>query len=174
MMRKPLFTVVVGLLLLAGIAAAQEASANLMTTLRSQSEFASFVRLIEHAGVHGEFSGAALTVFAPTNGALAGRFDDLAALSPDSLELTEFVRSYLVAGTHLASDLAGMALVENLAGDELDVVLGSGEKSIASADIVNENIEVDDVRLAGAAIEASNGIIYPIDKLFDSSLKYVD
>lgn len=173
-MRKLVLSAIAALLLLAGVVAAQGVSANLMSTLRSQSEFASFVRLIEHAGIHEEFSGAELTVFAPTNGALADRFDRLAALSPDSLELKQFVRSYMVEGAHLASDLTGMALVQNLAGDDLDVVIGTGDESIASADIMNENVEVDDVRLAGAAMEASNGIIYPIDELFDSSLEYVD
>lgn len=179
-MKKVLFTAILGLLLIAGTAIAQDepanpgASANLMTTLRSQAEFASFVRLIEHAGLHGEFSGPSLTVFAPTNGALAEHFDALAALSPNSLELMQFVRSYLVAGQHVATDLADMALVQSLAGNDLDVSIGSGEKSVASSKVTNENIEVDEVRLAGAALEASNGIIYPLEKLFPSSLEYVN
>jgi uncharacterized surface protein with fasciclin (FAS1) repeats len=178
-MKRLLLAAFLGLLLTAGIVTAQaepanpDAAANVMATLRSKPEFSSFVRLLEKTNLVADLDdGSSYTVFAPTNDALADRMDSLDALDDSSIELTRFVRSYIADGQLKAEDLLDRTTINTLEDTDLDVTVEDrAEGAVAGAVHENKDLSVDGIALANAPLVATNGIIYPIDKLFPASLE---
>jgi uncharacterized surface protein with fasciclin (FAS1) repeats len=179
-MKQLFLTVFFGFLLLAGVASAQdeefanpEATATLMAELRSMPEFSTFVRLLDRTNLVSNLDdGSMFTVFAPTNEALADQLDALDFMDDESPELTRFVRSFIVDEQFMASELLDRTTVTDLNGTELDVTIedtATGET--AEADEMDTDLSIDGIELDSAPIIALNGIIYPIDEVFPSSLE---
>jgi uncharacterized surface protein with fasciclin (FAS1) repeats len=171
-MKRLLFAVLLGLLLIAGYGTAQDnqeeaenpdASATLMATLRSMPEFSSFVRLLDKTNLVADLNdGSSYTVFAPTNEALADRIDELGELDTTSLELRRFVRSYIVDRQITGEEMRDLTSLSTLEDTDLGVALDE------------DDLVVDDVSLDSTPILATNGIIYPIDDLLPSSLDMLE
>lgn len=178
-MKKLLTAALLGFLLVAGIVSAQsepvnpDAAANLMATLRSKPEFNSFVRLLDRTNLVAMLDdGGSHTVFAPTNEALAEQFDALDELDDSSFDLLRFVRSFIVDEQLTADELIDLTNVNTLEDADLAVTLedrANGET--ASAVHETTDIEIDGIALGSAPFLATNGIIYPIDELFPSSIE---
>ena len=96
------------------------------------------------------------TVFAPTDTAFsklpAGRLDEL--LKPENKAKLVALVSYHLASTKLTvADLTKTDEVKTLEGTEIDVDVAPDGKVI----------EVDDAKILGSELEASNGVLHSID-----------
>lgn len=121
----------------------------------SDPQFSTLVELVQMAGLDDELNGAGeFTVFAPTNAAFAKLgVEKLDELKRDPDELARILKSHVVEGTYLASDVPTTET-------ELD--------TIGDAKLFIERDEAGMIKASAAAVEradiiATNGVIHVID-----------
>lgn len=136
---------------------APTAKEDLITVAKSAGNFTTFVKIVEAAGLTATLQQAGTyTVFAPTDTAFsklpAGKLDEL--LKPENKAKLVALVSYHLAATKLTSaDLTKTDEVKTLEGTEIDVDVTPDGKVI----------EVDDAKILGSDLEASNGVLHSID-----------
>ena len=136
---------------------APTAKDDLVTVAKSAGNFTTFVKIVEAAGLTATLQQAGTyTVFAPTDTAFsklpAGKLEEL--LKPENKAKLVALVSYHLAATKLTStDLAKIDEVKTLEGTEIDVDVTPDGKVI----------EVDDAKILGSDLEASNGVLHSID-----------
>jgi uncharacterized surface protein with fasciclin (FAS1) repeats len=154
------FLSVVGAALVAGasMAPAHAADMDIVDTAVSAGSFNTLVAAVQAAGLVGTLKGKGpFTVFAPTDEAFAalpeGTVESL--LLPENKDkLVQILTYHVVPAKVMAGDIAGKrAKVLTVEGERLSVnALGSG-------------VRVNDAKVVGADVVASNGVIHVIDKV---------
>jgi uncharacterized surface protein with fasciclin (FAS1) repeats len=93
------------------------------------------------------------TLFAPTEDAFSEiGVDALVALAANREDLAHTLRTHIVAGTYLLSDLADIERLQSIAGTELFISVGEDDEAY-----------VEEARIVRGDIDAENGIIHLID-----------
>ena len=135
------------------------AKEDLLTVAKAAGNFKTFLKAIEAAGLTETLQKTEPhTVFAPTDTAFtklpAGTLDDL--LKPENKARLVATLSYHIApGRLTAADLTKADEVKTLEGTEIDVDTSTDGKVI----------EIDEAKILGNDLEASNGIIHAIDSV---------
>ncbi len=130
---------------------------DLAGTIKAAGNFKTFLKAAEAAGLISTLQKPGpYTVFVPTDAAFAklpaGTLDDL--LKPENKAKLVTLLSYHIANTKLsAADLAKTDEVKTLEGTEIDVDTSTDGKTI----------ELDEAKVLGNDLEASNGIVHAID-----------
>ncbi len=133
------------------------AKGDVVAAAKAAGNFQTLLKALDAAGLTGTLQKAGpFTVFAPTDAAFAklpaGTLDNL--LKPENKAQLVALLSYHVApAKYTAADLSRLDEVKTLEGTEVDIETSSDGKSI----------EVDEGKIVGSAVEASNGIIHPLD-----------
>ena len=141
----------------AGSPVAAVAKDDLIGVLKAAGNFKTFLKAIDAADlVSTLLKPGPLTVFAPTDTAFAkmraGALEEL--LKPENKAKLVKVLSYHIASGKLTSvDLQKTDEVRTLESTEIDVDSSAEGKTI----------EVDDAKILGADIEATNGVLHAID-----------
>ena len=136
---------------------APTAKDDLVTVAKAAGNFTTFLKIVEAAGLTATLQGpGTFTVFAPTDTAFsklpAGKLDDL--LKPENKSKLVALVSYHLSNTKLtATDLAKTDEVKTIEGTPIDVDVTPDGKVV----------EVDDAKVLGSDLEASNGVIHSID-----------
>jgi uncharacterized surface protein with fasciclin (FAS1) repeats len=96
------------------------------------------------------------TVFAPTDLAFSklrtGEWPEL--LKPENkIKLAGIMNNYVVQGKTNFKDLKNGQKLKTLGGKELAVKVNNG------------NVDIDDARIQGRDMEASNGVVHSVDKI---------
>ncbi len=132
-----------------------EAANDIVDTAVAAGSFNTLVAAVQAAGLVDALKGPGpLTVFAPTDEAFAklpeGTLDSL--LKPENAEQLKAILLYhVVSGKVMSSDIKGELKPETLQGATLDVKASSG------------GVMVNDAKVVGADVVASNGVIHVID-----------
>ena len=133
------------------------AKEDLVAVAKAAGNFKTFLKAVEAAGLTATLQKPGpYTVFAPTDTAFtklpAGTLDDL--LKPENKARLVATISYHIAPVKLtAAELAKADEVKTLEGTEIDVDTSTDGKTI----------EIDEAKILGNDVEASNGIIHAID-----------
>ncbi|MBX3496112.1 MAG: fasciclin domain-containing protein [Parvibaculum sp.] len=151
-----------GALVLTAFAAAPAHAADVYETLKADPQFSLLTRMIEANDLKFRYTQGTITVFAPTDAALAaqpGGVDDM--LSGENPSVKENARALLlyqiVTGRHTPETLRGQVTEAT--------TLQRGKVRIdGTRDPIRYGGEFG-ANVAGAAISASNGNIVPIDAL---------
>ena len=99
--------------------------------------------------------GGPYTLFAPNEEAFSEiGADALVALAADCEDLAYTLRSHVVSGKYLLSDLGDLHSLESIEGTELFVSLGE-----------DDQLYVEEARIVQGDINADNGVIHLIDLL---------
>ena len=136
---------------------APTAKDDLITVAKAAGNFTTFLKVVDAAGLTATLQGpGTFTVFAPTDTAFsklpAGKLDDL--LKPENKAKLVALVSYHLSNTKLtAADLAKTDEVKTIEGTPIDIDVTPDGKVV----------EVDDAKVLGSDLEASNGIIHSID-----------
>ena len=136
---------------------APTAKEDLITVAKSAGNFTTFLKIVDAAGLTATLSQpGTYTIFAPTDTAFSklptGKLEELLK-AENKAKLVALV-SYHVAATKLtAADLSKTDEVKTLEGTEIDVDVTPDGKVI----------EVDDAKILGSDLEASNGVLHSID-----------
>lgn len=129
---------------------------DLVTTLKAAGNFKTFLKAADAAGLTATLQKPGpYTVFVPTDPAFsklpAGTLDDL--LKPENkVKLVALLSYHLANGKLSAADLSKTDEVKTLEGTEIDVDTAADGK-----------IELDEAKVLGNDLEATNGIIHAID-----------
>lgn len=150
-------------LAISAFASAPAFAANVYETLKGNSQFSTLVKMIEANDLKFRYTGGNITVFAPTDEALAnqpGGVDDM--LSGDNPSGKENARALLlyqiVSGRHTPASLEGKVTEAS--------TLQRGKVTIdGTASPIHYGHAEFGANVAGEAITASNGVIIPIDAL---------
>ena len=138
---------------------APTAKDDLITVAKAAGNFTTFLKVVEAAGLTSTLQQpGTYTVFAPTDTAFsklpAGKLDEL--LKPENKAKLVALVSYHVSTTKLsAADLAKTDEVKTLEGTEIDVDVTPDGKVI----------EIDDAKILGSDLDASNGVLHSIDSV---------
>ena len=130
---------------------------DLVGTLKQAGNFKTFLKAAEAAGLLATLQKPGpYTVFAPTDAAFAklaaGTLDDL--LKPENKAKLVTLLSYHISPTKVTgTELAKTDEVKTLEGTELDVDVNADGKTI----------ELDDAKVLGNDLDASNGVVHAID-----------
>ncbi len=141
----------------AALAVASVAKDDLITTAQAAGNFKTFLRAVEAAGLTNTLQKPGpYTVFAPTDTAFsklpAGALDEM--LKPENkAKLVATLSYHIAAGKFTNADLSKLDEVKTLQGTEVDVDTTADGKII----------ELDEAKILGADVEASNGILHAID-----------
>ena len=133
------------------------AKEDLLSVLKASGNFKTFLKAVEAADLTGTLQKPGpYTVFAPTDTAFsklpAATLDDL--LKPENkAKLVKLLSYHIAANKFTAADLAKADEVKTLEGTEIDVETSADGKTI----------EVDDAKVLGNDIDASNGVLHAID-----------
>ena len=136
---------------------APTAKEDLIAVAKSAGNFTTFLKVVEAAGLTATLQQpGTYTVFAPTDTAFsklpAGKLEEL--LKPENKAKLVALVSYHLATTKLtAADLAKTDEIKTLEGTEIDVDVTPDGKVI----------EIDDAKILGSDLEASNGVLHSID-----------
>ena len=130
---------------------------DLLATVKASGNFKTFLKAVEAAGLTSTLQKPGpYTVFAPTDAAFAklpaGHLDDL--LKPENkAKLVSLISYHIANGKLNAADLAKSDEVKTLEGTEIDVDTSTDGKTI----------ELDESKVLGNDLEATNGIVHAID-----------
>lgn len=147
----------------AASAPAFAAGGTIYDKLKSDPQFSTLVKVIDANGVKYQYTAKSpRTVFAPTNAAfdaIKGGYDDMLSGSNESnRQNTQALLLYeIVPGAHSPASLEGKSTTINTFQKDPVTITGSGGKLHFGGDF--------GANQAGDAIEASNGIIIPVDTL---------
>lgn len=150
-------------LAMSALAAAPAFAANVLETLKADPQFSTLVKMIEANDLKFRYSESNITVFAPTDEALArqpGGVDDM--LTGDNPSNKENARALLlyqiVSGRHTPESLSGKVTEAT--------TLQRGKVRIdGTVSPIRYGHSQFGANIAGSAISASNGNIIPIDAL---------
>ena len=150
-------------LAMSAISAAPAFAANVYETLKSNPQFSTLTKIIEANDLKFRYTEGSITVFAPTDEALAnqpGGIDDLlAGDNPSNKENARALLLYsIVSGRHVPARLEGK--VTEATTLQRGKVKIDGPKSP-----IHYGSEKFGANVSGEAIEASNGVIIPVDAL---------
>ena len=126
---------------------------------QAAGNFKTFLKAVDAAGLTSTLQKPGpYTVFAPTDTAFsklpAGTLDDL--LKPENkAKLVATLSYHVAAGKYSSADLSKMDEVKTLQGTEVDVDTSTDGKII----------EIDEAKILGADVEASNGVLHAIDSV---------
>jgi len=140
----------------AGVSFGQMAAQkNIIETLQASGDFKTLASALKAANLDTKLSGKGpFTLFAPTDDAFAKLpQDDLKALmKPENKDkLTRILTYHVVPDRMAAKDLESAKTVKSMEGGELSFRSSEGM------------LMVNDARVKTPGMQASNGIIYPID-----------
>lgn len=141
----------------AASAAASATKEDLLETIKASGNFKTFLKAAESAGLVSTLQKPGpYTVFVPTDAAFAklpaGALDDL--LKPENkVKLVAMLSYHIASGKFSATDLTKMDEVKTLEGTEIDVDTSSDGKTI----------ELDEAKVLGNDLDATNGIVHAID-----------
>jgi uncharacterized surface protein with fasciclin (FAS1) repeats len=127
---------------------------DILTTLASAGNFKTLLGAIDAAGLTSTLGGAGpYTLFAPTDEAF-GRMpkEQLDALLNDRGKLAALLKAHIVRGRLGSADLAKSTTAISVGGDPLTLDNQSG-------------LAINGVRIVGADLPASNGVILAIDQV---------
>lgn len=150
-------------LTVAASAPAFAAGGTIYDKLKSDPQFSTLVKVIDANGVKYQYTAKSpRTVFAPTNAAfdaIKGGYDDMLSGSNESnRQNTQALLLYeIVPGAHSPASLEGKSTTINTFQKDPVTITGSSGKLHFGGDF--------GANQAGDAIEASNGIIIPVDTL---------
>jgi uncharacterized surface protein with fasciclin (FAS1) repeats len=138
---------------------------NILEVIGADKNLATMLRTIRAAGLESELSDAGpFTIFAPSEmafGKLAGG-DTGAFIKPENrTKLSNIVRNHIVEGKMKLSDFRDGQKLKTLNGNELEVTNAKGLVFISGSTI------------QGRDLEASNGIVYSVDKIMMPSVPAV-
>lgn len=159
MLRRRFFNAMGAALIVgASMAPAHAADKDIVDTAVSAGSFNTLVAAVQAAGLVDTLKGKGpFTVFAPTDEAFAalpeGTVDSL-LLPENKAKLVEILTFHVVPAKVMAGDIAGKrAKVLTVEGERLNVnAMGGG-------------VRVNNAKVVGADVEASNGVIHVIDKV---------
>ena len=143
----------------AATSVAPTAKEDLIAVAKAAGNFTTFLKIVEAAGLTATLQQpGTYTVFAPTDTAFsklpAGKLEEL--LKPENkAKLVALVSYHLASQKLTAADLAKTDEVKTLEGTEIDVDVTTDGKVI----------EVDDAKILGSDLEASNGVLHSIDSV---------
>ncbi len=129
---------------------------NIFETATKDQKFSTFTKAINAAGLAEMLKGAGpLTLFAPTDEAFAKlsskTMEDL--LKPENKErLTKVLQYHVVPGKLLVKDFKNFKEAKTMQGQHLKIDA-----------IGDSSIQVNNAKVLTPALEASNGIILPVD-----------
>jgi uncharacterized surface protein with fasciclin (FAS1) repeats len=129
----------------------------LLAVIKAAGKYTSFLKAVDAAGMTATLEQAGpYTVFAPTDEAFAklpaGALDRL--LKPEGkAKLAAVINYHIAPGKVTMAALAKLDELKTLNGEEIDVDTSTDGKTI----------EMDDAKIVGPEIEASNGLIHTID-----------
>jgi uncharacterized surface protein with fasciclin (FAS1) repeats len=132
-------------------------SQDIVDIAAGNDDFSTLVAAVKAAGlVETLKSDGPFTVFAPTNEAFAklpaGTVESL--LRPENRDkLIAILTYHVVPGKVMASDVAGLRSAKTVQGEDLEIKIDGGAPMI------------DNARIIGTDIEASNGVIHVIDSV---------
>ena len=135
------------------------AKEDLVSVIKAAGNFKTFLKAVEAADLTSTLQKPGpLTVFAPTDTAFSkmptGSLDEL--LKPENkAKLVKLLSYHVASGKYTSADLAKADEVKTLEGTEIDVETSTDGKTI----------EVDEGKILGSDIEASNGILHAIDSV---------
>lgn len=160
MKRTGLFLAAVAI---SALSAAPAFAANIYETLKGNPQFSTLTKIIEANDLKFRYTEGNITVFAPTDEALAnqpGGVDDM--LTGDNPSNKENARALLlysiVSGRHTPASLSGKVTEAT--------TLQRGKVTIdGTQSPIHYGHSQFGANVSGEAIEASNGIIIPIDAL---------
>ena len=117
------------------------------------SQFSTLLTALNAAGLTEEFTtGGPYTVFAPTNAAFNKLpSSELNAILGNLSELTNLLQNHVISGTYNQPELGKLPAALMLNGKELPLSTSGG------------NLTIGGVTVTSTPIQASNGVIYPID-----------
>lgn len=148
---------------MSAISAAPAIAASVYETLKSNPQFSTLTKIIEANDLKFRYTGGSITVFAPTDEALAqqpGGIDDL--LTPGNPSNKENARALLLysitSGRYTPAELQGkVTTATTLQGGKVQI-----DGTQTPIHYGSEKFGAD---VSGDAIEASNGVIIPVDRL---------
>lgn len=150
-------------LAMSALSAAPALAANVYETLKGNPQFSTLTKIIEANDLKFRYTEGSITVFAPTDEALAnqpGGIDDL--LTGDNPSNKENARALLlysiVSGRHTPSTLEGKVT-------EATTLQQGKVKINGMQSPIHYGSAQFGANVSGEAIEASNGVIIPIDAL---------
>lgn len=150
-------------LTVAASAPAFAAGGTIYDKLKSDPQFSTLVKVIDANGVKYQYTAKSpRTVFAPTNAAfdaIKGGYDDMLSGSNESnRQNTQALLLYeIVPGAHSPASLEGKSTTINTFQKDPVTITGSGGKLHFGGDF--------GANQSGDAIEASNGVIIPVNTL---------
>ena len=134
---------------------------NIVEIAAGNDSFSTLVAAVKAAGLAETLSGdGPFTVFAPTDAAFAAIPEETlkALLLPENKEqLTNILTYHVVPGKLTAADVAGMTTMTTVQGAKLTIALDKAE----NGDL--QGVMLDDARIVGTDVVASNGLIHVID-----------
>jgi len=144
--------------------ASTRSDATLTAALADQTEAAGFRDVLDNSGLATALEGVGpYTVFAPTDAALGADVDGLKAEAM-SAEAAALVRAHIVPGSlgradiNAAIDASGNDQAQmRTMGDDMLTFTRDGETIVVTAS------DGASARLSGTEVQASNGVIQPID-----------
>lgn len=150
-------------LAMSALSAAPALASNVYETLKGNPQFSTLTKIIEANDLKFRYTEGSITVFAPTDEALAnqpGGIDDL--LTGDNPSNKENARALLlysiVSGRHTPSTLEGKVT-------EATTLQQGKVKIDGTQSPIHYGSAQFGANVSGEAIEASNGVIIPIDAL---------
>jgi len=140
-----------------GAVSARAAEKDIVDTAVAAGQFETLAAALSAAGLVETLKGPGpFTVFAPTDAAFAklpaGTVEDL--LKPENKALLTAILTYhVVPGSVMAADVAGLNEAKTVNGGMLQVRTDGG------------NVMINDAKVTGTDIVASNGVIHVIDSV---------
>ncbi|WP_243398388.1 fasciclin domain-containing protein [Deinococcus koreensis] len=133
---------------------AEIASNTLYDVILNDDRFSTLRDLLSDAGLTDVLMSNEYTVFAPTNAAFeAVDPDTLALIASDPETLKKVLLYHVVTGKQTAEQIGAVAQLASAEGGSLDLKLDGTTQTVGGA------------KVDGAAVEASNGNIFVIDKV---------
>lgn len=139
------------------------AAGSIYDKLSADPQFSTLVKVIEASGVKYQYTAKSpRTVFAPTNSAfdaIKGGYDDMVSpTNPSDKQNVQALLLYeIVPGIHKPENLEGKSVTVNTFQKDPVTISGSGGNLRYGGEFGASQ--------SGPAIEASNGIIIPVDRL---------
>jgi uncharacterized surface protein with fasciclin (FAS1) repeats len=149
--------VMLGLLALVPALALKSSAAtqNIVQIAAGNPDFSTLVTALTAADLVKTLEGdGPFTVFAPTNKAFAKiKKADLDALLADKAALTKVLTYHVVSGKVMAADVMKMnkQMAKTVEGSELKI------------SVIGKTVRINNAKVTGVDIEASNGVIHVID-----------
>jgi len=127
---------------------------NLVQTAVKAGTFQTLVKAVQAAGLVDTFSGPGpYTVFAPNDGAFAKLpAGTIEGLLKDIPKLKDVLTYHVVAGRHMAAEVAKQSSLKTVQGQSIEVDATAGVR-VGGATVIQPDIEAD------------NGVIHVIDRV---------